>query len=52
VRQLASPIKFSETKQVYRNAGVQAGAHTGEVLRELGYSDHEIEALEKEGLFR
>lgn len=51
VRQLANPIKFSDTKQVYEKAGVQAGTHTGEVLRELGYSDEEIHVFESEGLF-
>ncbi|HQG32920.1 MAG TPA: CaiB/BaiF CoA-transferase family protein [Deltaproteobacteria bacterium] len=52
VRQLANPIKFSETKQEYRSAGVRAGTHTGDVLRELGYTDEEIAVFEREGLFR
>ncbi len=51
VRQIAHPIKFSETGQEYRTAGVPAGTHTREVLRELGYTDAEIEEFEKEGLF-
>ncbi|MBA7572279.1 Succinyl-CoA--L-malate CoA-transferase beta subunit [subsurface metagenome] len=52
VRQIAHPIKFSETRQEYRAAGVPAGTHTREVLRELGYTDAETEEFEKEGLFR
>ena len=52
VRQIAHPIKFSETLQEYRAAGAPAGTHTKEVLRELGYTDAEIEAFEKKGLFR
>lgn len=52
VRQLASPIRFSETRQVYTKAGVQAGAHTAEVLRDMGYSEKDIEIFESEGLFR
>lgn len=53
VRQLASPIKFSETKPVYKSVGVSVatGAHTKEVLKELGYADREIEEFEKTGLF-
>ena len=51
VRQLASPIKFSETIPEYKNAGTPPGIHTKEVLLELGYSREEIEAFEKTGLF-
>jgi alpha-methylacyl-CoA racemase len=52
VRQIAHPITFSETSQEYRTAGVPAGTHTKEVLRELGYTDAEIEEFGEEGLFR
>ena len=51
VRQIAHPIIFSETPQEYRMAGVLAGAHTREVMRDLGYSDAEVGEFEKEGLF-
>ncbi|MDO9515762.1 MAG: CaiB/BaiF CoA-transferase family protein [Syntrophales bacterium] len=51
VRQIAHPIIFSETRQEYRTAGVAAGTHTREVMRELGYTDAAIEEFEKEGLF-
>jgi len=51
VRQIAHPIKFSETSQEYRGSGVPAGTHTREVMRELGYRDVEIEGFTEEGLF-
>jgi alpha-methylacyl-CoA racemase len=51
VRQLASPIKFSETIPEYGNAGTPPGMHTKEVLLELGYKEEEIVTFEKTGLF-
>ena len=53
VRQVASPIKFSETKPVYKQAGttVAAGTQTKDVMRELGYTGDQIEDFEKMGLF-
>lgn len=53
IKQIANPIKFSETKQVYKSSGVKAakGSHTKEIFRELGYTEDEIGAFEKTGLF-
>ena len=51
VRQLGSPIKFSETPPEYKKAGIAPGMHTRDVLLELGYSEEEIENFEKTGLF-
>jgi crotonobetainyl-CoA:carnitine CoA-transferase CaiB-like acyl-CoA transferase len=52
VRQIGSPIKFSETPPKYRHAGVAGGVHTREVLTGLGYMEQEIEEFEKTGLFK
>jgi alpha-methylacyl-CoA racemase len=53
IRQLANPIKYSETKHVYRSVGVSAstGGHTKEVLKDIGYTDVEIEEFGNTGLF-
>jgi alpha-methylacyl-CoA racemase len=51
VRQIASPIKFSETEMQYKSIGAPPGAHTREVLRHLGYPDADIDDFEKTGLF-
>jgi alpha-methylacyl-CoA racemase len=51
VRQLASPIKFSETPLHHGPAGVPADTHTREVLLELGYREEEIDTYRQEGVF-
>jgi len=47
---LASPIKLSETPPNIRLAPAKFGEHTGEVLKELGYEELEIEGLKREGV--
>jgi crotonobetainyl-CoA:carnitine CoA-transferase CaiB-like acyl-CoA transferase len=43
---LASPaVRLSETPAAIRHRAPMLGEHTGEVLRELGFDDSEIEAL-------
>jgi crotonobetainyl-CoA:carnitine CoA-transferase CaiB-like acyl-CoA transferase len=42
---LRPPLTFSETPASIRRGVPAAGAHTREVLAELGYSDAEVEAL-------
>ncbi len=49
--QLGCPIAFSGSASEYRHVGARLGAHTDEVLREIGYADGEIEAFRGEGLF-
>jgi crotonobetainyl-CoA:carnitine CoA-transferase CaiB-like acyl-CoA transferase len=51
VRQFANPIKFSQTPPEYRFAGLPAGTHNREILLGLGYTDEEITAFKKSGLF-
>ncbi len=53
VKQIACPIKFSETQPEYRSIGatIASVTHTKDVFRELGYTDSEIEAFEQSGLF-
>lgn len=53
IRQIANPIKFSETKPIYKSVGVTAasGSQTKEIFHELGYTEHEIKTFEQTGLF-
>ncbi|SDH92866.1 Crotonobetainyl-CoA:carnitine CoA-transferase CaiB [Pseudomonas delhiensis] len=44
-RQMACPIRFSAGLPAPRHIGVAAGAHSAEVLAELGYSDEQVAAL-------
>ncbi len=46
---LGVPVKFSETPGRMRLPAPSLGQHTGEVLKELGHSDAEIERLRREG---
>ncbi|MCE5283126.1 MAG: CoA transferase [Deltaproteobacteria bacterium] len=51
VKQPGHPIRYSATPPEYGAAGVGTGAHTREILREIGYTDGEIGGFEKTGLF-
>jgi alpha-methylacyl-CoA racemase len=51
IKQIANPIKFSETPSQYNQSGLPVGTHTREVLRELGYNETEIREFEETGLF-
>jgi crotonobetainyl-CoA:carnitine CoA-transferase CaiB-like acyl-CoA transferase len=45
VKAIGLPVKFSETPGGVRRAAPVFGQHTQEVLRELGYTDEEIDRL-------
>lgn len=52
MKQIANPIKFSETPQEYKFAGTPLKkGYTSEVLKELGYTEKEIDGFEKTKLF-
>jgi crotonobetainyl-CoA:carnitine CoA-transferase CaiB-like acyl-CoA transferase len=49
VKTLGLPVKFSQTPGQVRSGAPIFGEHTAEVLRDYGFDDEEIAALEKEG---
>jgi crotonobetainyl-CoA:carnitine CoA-transferase CaiB-like acyl-CoA transferase len=52
IKQIANPIKFSESKPEYRHTGVPlSNALTEEIMKDLGYSEREIEEFSNTGLF-
>jgi crotonobetainyl-CoA:carnitine CoA-transferase CaiB-like acyl-CoA transferase len=49
VKTIGLPVKFSETPGKVRTGAPVYGEHTQEVLRDYGFGDDEIAALEQEG---
>lgn len=50
IKQVANPIKFSETPTSVRSPQPKLGEHTDEVLTFLGYSAEELKVLRSEGV--
>lgn len=50
-RQVGSPFKFSRSQPAYLFTGARLGAHTEEVLNEVGYTVAEITTMRAAGLF-
>jgi crotonobetainyl-CoA:carnitine CoA-transferase CaiB-like acyl-CoA transferase len=48
----ALPLSFARERLVHASAPPLLGQHTGEVLREAGLADEEIEALARDGVVR
>ena len=51
ISQIAHPIKYSATPPEYQFSGAALGQHTAGILRELGYTNAEIEQWQADGLF-
>jgi len=51
MKQIATPIMFSETKAEYKKIGEPTGTHTKEILLELGYSENDFDEFTKQGVF-
>lgn len=52
IKQFASPIAFSKTKQEYKFAGKEIGEDTEDILDKLGYSKERIEELKAKDVFK
>jgi alpha-methylacyl-CoA racemase len=50
-RQVGLPHKFSGSQPEYKHVGTAIGAHTGEILAELGISEAERRQLSQAGVF-
>ena len=51
VKQLGFPLKLSETPAVQERFAPTPGQHTLEILKELGYSNQEIDSFRRAGAF-
>jgi crotonobetainyl-CoA:carnitine CoA-transferase CaiB-like acyl-CoA transferase len=51
-RTIALPLSFEGDRVLHRTAPPKLGEHTDEILRELGYEEREIEALEHGDVIR
>ncbi len=50
IRLLGNPVKLSHTPIEISLPPPRLGQHTAEILRELGFNDHEIEAFKSKGI--
>ncbi|MCA9972834.1 MAG: CoA transferase [Anaerolineales bacterium] len=50
-QQVGSPLKFSAGAAAYRHVGAPLGAHTAEVLAEIGYNEAQVAEMRARGVF-
>jgi crotonobetainyl-CoA:carnitine CoA-transferase CaiB-like acyl-CoA transferase len=50
-RQVGSPIRFSASEAKYKGVGTAVGAHTEEVLLEIGYNQDDVQRMRDRNLF-
>ena len=50
IKQMASPIKLSECPVKYNKTGYPLGYHSEEILKNLGYSEKNIDEMVEEGI--
>ena len=49
-KQIGNPIKFSLSETDYRHIGVPPGAHSKEILLEIGFTESELKILFDQGV--
>lgn len=52
VRQFAMPIKFSESKAIYKFAGKEIGSDTEDILKKLNFDDKKIDEMKSKDVFK
>ena len=52
IKMVNTPVKYSESEPSIRSVPPMLGQHTDEVLRDIGMSESQIEALKAEGAVR
>jgi formyl-CoA transferase len=50
LRALGSPLRFERTPVEHHRGGPMLGEHTAEVLRDLGWTDEDVEKLAGAGI--
>jgi crotonobetainyl-CoA:carnitine CoA-transferase CaiB-like acyl-CoA transferase len=50
IRVISQPVVLERTPATLQSSAPRIGEHSGEILREVGYSDEEIGQLEAEGV--